>query len=116
MTAVTPFSTDLRIPRGVWDGMGPLAQATATRAAEQRAVLSGVPLLLQLGETLPAVQANGLGVTVLHEDADNSVSVGLIDLPQLDDAVQGPPKSESARHTPYASICTRCTPTHPSPS
>ena len=96
------------IPKSAWDGMGPLAQATAAVAAAQRAALSRLPLLLQLGETLPAAQASGLGVTVLHKDANNNASVGLIALPKLNDAVQGPPKSESARHAVRIDLRSTC--------
>jgi hypothetical protein len=93
-TALTPFSEALKIPKNVWDAMGPLAQATAAAAGNQRAALSGLPLLQQLGDALPAAQASALGVTVLHSDGDGNVSVGLFDLPKLENAVQSPPKSE----------------------
>ena len=75
--------------------MGPLAQATAAAAGKQRAALSCLPLLQQLGETLPAMHATELAVTVLQEDASHNVSVGVFELPQLDSAVQDFPKSES---------------------
>ena len=75
--------------------MGPLAQAAALAAGTQRAELSGLRLLRRLGETLAVKRASRRGVTVLHEDEGN-VSVGLFDLPKLDDAVQDPPKSEWA--------------------
>ena len=89
-----PFCKDLQIPRGAWEAMGPLAQATAAAAGAQRAALSRLPLLRMLGETLPAAEATGAGVTVLQKGAGDTVSVGLFELPKLDDAVQGPPKSE----------------------
>ncbi len=56
--------------------------------------LARLPLLQKLGETLPAVEAAGLDVTVLHEDEGGNISVGLFELPKLDRAVVMPPKSE----------------------
>ena len=75
--------------------MGPRAQADAARAGAQREMLARVPLLPSLGMTLPLEDAERLGVTVLHANADDgSVSVGMCSLPRLDGAVQKPPKSE----------------------
>jgi hypothetical protein len=93
--APTAFTAGLQIPKAVWDEMGPRAQADAARAGAQRAVLARMPLLLSLGKTLPLSDAVRLGVTVLHGDtSDSSVSVGVCNLPRLDNAVQSPPKSE----------------------
>jgi len=87
------FRPDLLIPEDVWGGMGPLAQAAAAAAGSQRALLSRIPLLLELNESLPAGKAASLGVTVLHE-VDGDISMGLLPLPRLDDSLQEPPKSE----------------------
>ena len=92
-TGTMPFRPDLLIPKDVWDGMGPLAQAAAAAAGTQRALLSRTSLLLELSESLPAGKAASLGVTVLHQ-AGGDVSLGLLPLPQLDDSLQEPPKSE----------------------
>ena len=88
-----PFNADLGIPEDVWDGMGPLAQAAAAAAGAQRAELARSLPLRELGEELPATEATQLGVTVLGEDC-GKVSLGLFALPKLNNAVQGPPKSE----------------------
>ena len=88
-----PFNADLGIPKEVWDGMGPLAQAAAAAAGAQRAELARSLPLRELGEELPATEASQLGVTVLGEDR-GKVSLGLFTLPTLNDAVQDPPKSE----------------------
>jgi len=79
--------------------MGPLAQATAAAAGAQRAVLARSRPLLELGEAPPVAEASRLGVTVLHT-AGGDVSLGLFTLFKLDDAVQGPLKSEL--YTPAA--------------
>ena len=55
--------------------------------------------LLELGEAPPVAEASRLGVTVLHT-AGGDVSLGLFTLLKLDDAVQGPLKSEL--YTPAA--------------
>ena len=91
-----PFRPDLLIPEVVWGGMGPLAQAAAAAAGSQRALLSRIPLLLELKESLPAGKAASLGVTVLHE-VGGDISMGLLPLPKLDSAVQTPPNCESLR-------------------
>lgn len=88
-----PFAADLMIPKDVWEGMGPLAQATASAAGRQRALLARTPLLLELGDALPVAKAASLCVTVLHA-VDGAVSLGLSMLPKLEDAVQDAPKSE----------------------
>ena len=88
-----PFRPDLLIPEVVWGGMGPLAQAAAAAAGSQRVLLSRIPLLLELKESLPASKAASLGVTVLHE-VGGDVSMGLLPLARLDDSLQEPPKSE----------------------
>ena len=73
--------------------MGPHAQSVAARAGAQRAALARLPLLLELGATLPVAAAEKLGVTVLHADGGN-VSAGFCTLPKLDQDVQKLPKSE----------------------
>ena len=92
--ASKPYDADLLIPKDVWKGMGPLAQATAAAAGTQRAALARSLPLRELGEALPAAEASRMGVTVLHT-AGGDVSLGLFTLPKLDRAVQIPPKSES---------------------
>ena len=91
-----PFNEDLGIPKDVWEGMGPLAQATAAAAGTQRAALARCLPLRELSEALPAAEASRLGVTVLHT-AGGDVSLGIFTLTTLDRAVQLAPKSESLR-------------------
>ena len=90
-----PFNADLQIPADVWATMGPRAQAAATAAGAQRASLARLPLLLELGATLPVADAARRGVTVVHAEGTD-VSVGILALPKLDQKVVIPPKSESA--------------------
>jgi hypothetical protein len=94
-----PFDADLMIPEDVWGSMGPLAQAAASAAGKQRALLARTPVLMELGDALPVAMAARLGVTVLHT-VGSIVSIGLFTLPQLDKMVVVPPKSElpHARH------------------
>ena len=90
-----PFDADLMIPKDVWERMGPLAQATASAAGTQRALLARTPLLRELGDALSVADAASLGVTVLHA-VGGDVLLGLCTLPRLDMRVVRPPKSELA--------------------
>ena len=57
-----PFDADLMIPEDVWGSMGPLAQAAASAAGKQRALLARTPVLMELGDALPVAVAARLGV------------------------------------------------------
>ena len=95
--APLPYNADLGIPKDVWDGMGPLAQAAAAAAGVQRADLARSRPLRELGEALTEATASKMGITVLDTDSGGKVTMGLFTLPKLDRAVQIPPKSESLR-------------------
>ena len=102
-----PHDPELGVPVAVWARMGPDAQAMASRAGQLRRHVRGVGALGFLSRhlqsaipdaplaVLSAADAHAGGISVLSEDRDDSLEVGLFNVPPLDDAVVLPPKSFS---------------------